>query len=337
MVIQHDVSLLPYNTFHLQATADSLCEIKSAADLGVLYNEGKLHQPMLILGGGSNIVFTRDYEGLVLLNRVPGRTIIQEDEENVLVELGGGENWHACVQWSVNQGWGGIENMSLIPGTVGAAPVQNIGAYGVELKDVFHSLIAFDMHTGMLRTFHYSDCHFGYRDSLFKNKGKGRYFILQVLLKLNKKPAVHTRYGDIQAELAAMGVSNPGIKEVAEAVIAIRRSKLPDPAELGNCGSFFKNPVVDSALADHLQEEYPELKRFEAGPGRTKLAAGWLIEKAGWKGFRRGAVGVHSRQALVLVNYGGGTGAEIRQLAQDVQQSVLEKFGVQLEMEVNIV
>jgi UDP-N-acetylmuramate dehydrogenase len=270
-----------------------------------------------------------------LHNRIQGRTIIEENSDHVIVEFGGGENWHETVLYTLEKGWGGLENLSLIPGTVGASPIQNIGAYGVEIKDTFHALTAFHIPTGTFHTLYHSDCAFGYRDSVFKSEKKGQYFITAVQFKLSKQPVIKTQYGDIQATLDGWGISEPSIRDISNAVIHIRQSKLPNPAEIGNCGSFFKNPVVDSQIIPALTVQYPDIKTFPAGEGLTKVPAGWLIEKAGWKGFKRNQIGVHAKQALVLVNYGGGTGAEIIALAKEIQADIFQKFGIELEMEVN--
>ncbi len=336
-MLLRNVSLKHLNTFGFDVSTDIWYAFNSEDQLRSIWKTNLLQRSSpLILGGGSNIVFTRNYPGIVLKNCFAGYQTDHEDSEFVWLEAGAGENWHNLVMHAVNQGWGGLENLSLIPGTVGASPIQNIGAYGTELKDVFHSLRAFDMIEGKMKVFSLQDCCFGYRDSIFKNEAKGRYIICSVTFKLSKKPVVNIRYGDISSTLDSWKISNPGIADVSRAVIHIRQSKLPDPAALGNCGSFFKNPVVQNDLADSIALTHPDLKRFDADPGFTKLPAAWLIEKSGWKGYRRGDAGVHEKQALVLVNYGNATGNEIFQLACDIQSDVLLKFGVSLEMEVNI-
>lgn len=334
--ILNNKPLKSYNTFGFDIFAQRYIAISHTNDLVNLHHNGLLHDVKLgILGGGSNITFTKNFNGLLIHNQLFGRNIIQETNSNVLIEFGGGENWHDAVQYSLDNNWGGLENLSLIPGTVGASPIQNIGAYGVEIKDTFESLTAFHIHSGEFHTFSHSDCKFGYRDSIFKNELKDQYFITSVRFRLSKVPEIKTQYGDIQATLEGWGISKPTINDISRAVIFIRQSKLPNPAEIGNCGSFFKNPVVSSAIIPALKIKYPDLKTFPAGSELTKVPAGWLIEKAGWKGYKRNNIGVHAKQALVLVNYGGGSGKEIIQLAQDIQKDVLEKFGIALEMEVN--
>jgi UDP-N-acetylmuramate dehydrogenase len=336
-MLLRNVSLKNLNTFGFDVNADIWFAFNSEDQLRSLWKTNLLNRSSpLVLGGGSNIVFTQNYPGIVLKNCFSGYRIDREDSNHVWLEVGGGENWHNLVMHAVNEGWGGIENLSLIPGTVGAAPIQNIGAYGAELKDVFYKLNAFDLQEGKMTTFSLEDCRFGYRDSVFKNEGKGRYIICSVTLKLNKKPEVNIKYGDISSVLENWNIKNPGIADVSRAIIHIRQSKLPDPLVLGNCGSFFKNPVVSNEIAEKISQNHPDLKRFDAGPGLTKLPAAWLIEKAGWKGFRRGDAGVHEKQALVLVNYGNAHGNDIFQLACEIQSDVLLKFGVALEMEVNI-
>jgi len=291
--------------------------------------------PPLILGGGSNILLTRDIDGLVLKNEIRGIDLVHEDEEHVYVKVGAGEVWHSFVQHCLGRDWAGVENLSLIPGSVGAAPMQNIGAYGVEIKDVFHELEAYALNEQKVYTFSCNDCEFGYRESIFKGKYKDRMIILNVTFRLNKVPVFHTSYGDIRQELEKMGVNALSILAVSEAVIHIRQSKLPDPAKLGNAGSFFKNPTVSKEKFEQLQAEFPAIVAYPRPVG-LKLAAGWLIEQCGWKGFRRGDAGCHAKQALVLVNYGNATGGEIYDLSEEILYSVKEKFGILLEREVNI-
>lgn len=331
-------SLRQLNTFGFDISALLYAEIRHSDELKSLWKTTLLSQSSpLILGGGSNILFTADYPGLVLQNRMNGFSIEKEDGDSVWVRIGGGENWHQTVIRAIEQGWGGIENLSLIPGTAGAAPIQNIGAYGVELKDTFHSLSAFDMAEGKMTEFMHDECRFGYRDSIFKQEGKGRFFICDITLKLSKKPQIHLQYGDILSTLESRGISQPSIADVSRAVIQIRQSKLPDPAVIGNCGSFFKNPVISRELATELGKTFPDLRTFDQPDGKVKIPAGWLIEKAGWKGFRRGDAGVHEKQALVLVNYGGATGREIRDLAREIGDDIQSRFGIRLEMEVNVI
>lgn len=327
-------SLQQLNTFGFDVHAQTCVFIENIDQLteAIAHFSGK---EMRILGGGSNVVLTQDVDAVLLINRIQGVTTVQEDENSVILEFGGGESWHQSVMYTVENGWGGLENLSLIPGTVGAAPIQNIGAYGSELKDTFVQLSALNLTTGEVEIFTHEDCRFGYRESVFKHELKGRYFIISVQLKLSKSPEIKTQYGDIQQTLLGWGITNPGVADVSRAVIHIRQSKLPDPAEIGNSGSFFKNPVIDLSLFQTLQQSHPSIKSFDAGPGKVKVPAGWLIEQAGWKGYREGNVGVHEKQALVLVNYGGGTGAQVLALAKKIQADILHKFQIPLEMEVN--
>ncbi len=292
----------------------------------------------MFLGGGSNVLLCNDYAGLVIRNAIKGKQIVHEDDDHVLLKVYSGESWHETVMYCVERNWGGIENLSLIPGTVGAAPMQNIGAYGVELENVFDHLEAFNLHTFELETFNKSQCAFGYRESVFKRQLKGQYFIYSVTFKLNKKPIIHADYGDIQAILNEKGLraETAGIKDVSDAVIHIRQSKLPDPKVLGNSGSFFKNPQITIKHFEALKLQFPDIKGYPQNDG-MKVPAGWLIEQCAWKGKRVGNTGSHAKQALVLVNYGGATGSEIYQLAQDIIQSVADKFSIHLEPEVNIV
>lgn len=336
MNLHKGVSLKPFNTFGLDARAN-LAVVQSIADIPAILEETKI-APTLILGGGSNLLFTQDPQGWVWKNELCGIEVVDRNDDHVWVKAGAGESWHEFVLYCIAQNWGGLENLSLIPGKVGASPMQNIGAYGVEIKDVFHSLEAVRIRDGKLHEFDGPACKFGYRESVFKRELKQEFILVSVTFKLSlRNHVLHTAYGDIQRELEQARISAPGIRDVSNAVIAIRSSKLPNPAELGNAGSFFKNPVVSQALADTLKNQYPEMVSYPAGDGYTKLAAGWLIEKAGWKGFRRGDAGVHARQALVIVNYGSATGTELWQLSEDVLQDVYQRFGVLLEREVNII
>ena len=338
MEILRDADLLPHNTFHVAARAARLARFRSTDELRTLLATPELKDlPRLVMGGGSNMLLTRNWPGVVLLNEIEGITLVEETGEHVVVRSGSGMVWHEFVAHCVGQGWGGIENLSLIPGKVGAAPMQNIGAYGVEIKDVFDHLEALRISDGSVVRFSKAECRFGYRESFFKREGKGQYVILSVAFKLAKHPELHTHYGSIKAELDKRGITAPTIQDVSDAVIHIRRSKLPDPRALGNAGSFFKNPVVADPVAEKIKAEHPDVVSYPAGEGHVKLAAGWLIERAGWKGFREGNLGVHKDQALVLVNYGGSTGQAIYDLSTRVLESVKEKFGVELEREVNII
>lgn len=336
-MIQKGISLKGFNTFGFGVDAALFGRISQAETLAAIWKTTLIPSShLLILGGGSNIIFAGNYPGLVLKNEILGRTVVRETEEHVYVKIGGGENWHETVMWTVSQGWGGMENLSLIPGTVGAAPIQNIGAYGSELEQIFDHLEAFDLIEGKIAIFKHDECRFGYRESIFKHEGKGRFFITHVVLRLTKNPKVNVKYGDIQAVLDGLGITNPGIQDVSNAVIQIRKSKLPDPAELGNCGSFFKNPVIELSHFTALQQQHTDIRSFPATEGKVKVPAAWLIEQCGWKGFRRGDAGVHAKQALVLVNYGQANGKEIIDLAKEIQQSVWDKFQIALEMEVNV-
>lgn len=337
-MIENNVSLKPYNTFGLKANAKFFYRIPEISFLESLWKTNLLAQSSpLILGGGSNMLLAADYPGLVIKNELHGKEIVKEDSVNVWLRIAGGENWHETVLWAVDNGWGGIENLSLIPGCVGAAPIQNIGAYGVELEQVLEQVYVFDLESGKNGQISHAECEFGYRDSIFKSKVKGRYFVSGILIKLSKVPVLNISYGDISGTLQNRGITNPSVKDVSDAVIQIRRSKLPDPAEIGNCGSFFKNPVLENSVFERIKLQNQEVKSFPASEGFQKISAAWLIENAGWKGFRRGDAGVHEKQALVIVNYGNASGAELFQLAKEVQTSVLHKYGVLLEMEVNVI
>ncbi len=331
-------SLREYNTFGIEAEARQFVEISSIDQYISLRKSGEYaHLPHLFLGGGSNVLLTKAQEALVVKISIPGIFVLKEDADFVWLKGGAGVVWDEFVQYAVNQGWSGLENLSLIPGTVGAAPMQNIGAYGAEIKDTFESLEALNLQTLELEVFDAKACAFGYRESFFKRAGKGQYLISSVTFKLSKKPSVKTSYGVIQDVLAAKGITQPSIREVADAVIEIRKSKLPDPKEIGNSGSFFKNPTVSASEASRLMAEFPGIPNYPVeGSTDVKFPAGWFIEKAGWKGFRRGDAGVHAKQALVLVNYGEATGGEILALSEEIKQSIKDTFGVALETEVNI-
>lgn len=338
MIVQKNVSLKPYNTFGLDVNAGFMAIVDSIEDLDEIYQSSRFRsQRKMILGGGSNVLFTRGFTGVVAKNEIRGIHIQNETEEDVLVSVGAGENWHQFVLWSVEHGYGGVENLSLIPGTVGAAPMQNIGAYGVEQKAVFHSLEAYEIKTGKTVSFFKEDCKFGYRYSIFKGELKDDYVITKVFFKLSKKPVFNTSYGAIEETLEAMGVKELTLKNVSQAVINIRQSKLPDPMDIGNAGSFFKNPIIEKLHFEALEAQYPEIKSYPVDGEKVKVPAGWLIEQAGWKGFKDGEIGVHERQALVLVNYGKGRGKEIFNLSKDIQKSIQSTFGIELEREVNVI
>ncbi len=336
MQIQQNISLRQFNTFGIDVSARYFAAFKNDDELAELLTpDSKL--TTLVLGGGSNILFTKNFDGLVLRNDIKGIGLIKEDMHYVYVKAGAGENWHQFVQYCLQRNWQGIENLSLIPGNVGASPMQNIGAYGVELKDVFYELEAFHIKEKKVRAFSVNDCAFGYRDSTFKNKLKDQFIILNVTFRLNKVPKFNTSYGAIEEELSQMGVKEITAKNISLAVMNIRSSKLPDPAKIGNAGSFFKNPAVIASKFDELKKNYPGIIGYANNNGTVKLAAGWLIEQCGWKGFRKGDAGCHSQQALVLVNYGNANGKEIYDLSQDIMLSVQKKFSVRLESEVNVV
>lgn len=337
ITVQHNVSLKAFNTFHVDAIAAAYVELREEEQVAPVFEYAlSINSPVLILGGGSNLLITQDFHGLIVHNQLPGINLIGETPDHVFVKAGAGVNWHDLVMFCVDKGWGGLENLSLIPGTVGAAPVQNIGAYGVELKDCMHSLLAWDRLQKKNVNIDVSECDFGYRQSIFKKEFKDRMLILSVTFRLSKNPQLQLEYGAIRTWLDQHQVSNPSVKDVSAAVVAIRKSKLPDPSLIGNAGSFFKNPEVPASFFEDLKSDYPDLVAFPFGAG-YKLAAGWLIEQCGWKGFRSGDAGCHKNQALVLVNYGTAKGSEILQLAQMIQQSVREKFGVSLTPEVNII
>lgn len=338
MEFRKNQSLKSYNTFGIGVytryflEVNSVSEINSALDF-VQKNQLKL----LILNGGSNLLFTQDFDGLVLKINLKGIEIVKETEDVVSVKVQAGENWHDFVQWTLQNDFGGLENLSLIPGNAGTAPMQNIGAYGVEIKDVMAELSALEIATGNVKTFANIDCKFGYRESVFKNELKNQFILLDVTFRLTKKKhQLRTSYGAIQSELKNLKIENPTIQNVSQAVINIRQSKLPNPKELGNSGSFFKNPVITKSQFEEIQKKYPEISAYPSGD-LVKVAAGWLIETAGWKGKRIDDAGVHEKQALVLVNYGEATGQEIYNLSQKIMDDVKHKFGIELEREVNVV
>ena len=338
MNLQQNISLKPYNTFGIDAKAKYFSLFSNVEELNeILNSQFSILNPQLILGGGSNILLTKDFDGVVLKNEIKGIEIIDEDEDHVYVKAGAGENWHQFVLFCVKNNYGGVENLSLIPGNVGASPMQNIGAYGVEIKDVFYELEAFHKHEKIIQKFSLNDCGFGYRESVFKNKYKNQFVIASVGFCLHKKHVFNTSYGVINQELEKMGVKELTIQALSQAVINIRSSRLPDPKEVGNAGSFFKNPVISNQQFEELKKEFRNIIAFPSGNAHTKLSAGWLIEQCGWKGYRKGDAGCYDKQALVLVNYGNATGKEIYELSERIIQSVREKFNVFLEREVNIV
>ena len=337
MDLQHNVSLKLYNTFGIDTNARLFCSVSSIEELKEVTEKNRSKQ-LFVLGGGSNILLTKDIDALVLHINIKGIKIISETESEIILEVMAGENWHQFVLYCIEKGYGGIENLSLIPGNVGTAPMQNIGAYGVEIKDVFESCSAIEIETLEEHSFSKESCEFGYRESIFKNTLKGRYIITSVRFKLTKKAhELKTDYGAIKEELSKMGVTNPTIKTISNAIISIRQSKLPDPKDIGNSGSFFKNPVIGIEHYKNLKVNFPDIPSYNISKNQIKIPAGWLIEKAGFKGKSFGNYGVHNRQALVLVNYGGASGEDILTLAKLIQKTVLKIFGIEIEMEVNII
>jgi UDP-N-acetylmuramate dehydrogenase len=338
-LLKENISLKPYNTFGIDVKARFFAEVFNEEDLNELslqpvFKENRL----LVLGGGSNMLFTKDYEGLVLKLSIPGITAARspENEDQVLVTAGAGIVWNDLVSYCVEQDFAGMENLSLIPGTVGASPIQNIGAYGVELKDIFESCTAFEIATAEIKIFSFEDCHFAYRDSIFKNELKGQYIITGVTFRLNTQARINSQYGAIQAVLAERNIRRPTIADISKIVSEIRVSKLPDPSTIGNAGSFFKNPIIDRSEYESILKNFPDLISYPAGKEKVKLAAGWLIESCGFKGIVEGHTGTWKNQALVLVNHGGATGLEVYSFSEKIIDTVQAKFGVKLEREVNI-
>lgn len=347
MMFQEDIPLKEFNTFGIDVMARYFAcfnNIGSLQEMLEAYRHFKTgdNHPLLVLGGGSNILFTKDVDGLVLKNEISGIEKTGEDDGHYFIKAGAGVNWHRFVLYCLEHDYAGVENLALIPGSVGASPMQNIGAYGVEIKDVFHSLEAMEISTGKMVTFSKSDCAFGYRESVFKNKCKGEYIITSVTYRLNKIPVYNTSYGAIEAELEKEKPASISIQAIARAVINIRSSKLPDPAVIGNAGSFFKNPEISQSRFEELKERFPGIVGYPVDNGQVKLAAGWLIEQCGpvagksWKGYRIGDAGCHEKQALVLVNHGHATGSHLFNLSASIMESVFEKFSVTLEREVNV-
>jgi UDP-N-acetylmuramate dehydrogenase len=332
-----DYQLQKHHTFGTKVTAKHYFEFTETEDLEAFLTTTTQWQnlPILILGEGSNMLFVNDFPGLILNPNIPGIKIVHDDRNNIWLEVGAGVVWDDLVEFAVFNWWSGIENLSLIPGKVGAAAVQNIGAYGMEIQHRIESVTGFDLQTQTEYTLNVADCQYAYRDSIFKNELKERFIITSVSFKLDKFPEFILSYGDLKAETEKLG--NINLRNIRKAVIGIRESKLPDPKVYGNAGSFFKNPIIETSLAERLLAENPEMPHYPSSEGKTKLAAGWLIEQCGWKGFRRGDAGVHEKQALVLVNYGNATGKEIYDLSEEICQSVQEKFGVELEREVNVI
>lgn len=337
MEIHHNFSLKNYNTFGIEAKAKEFVAIHSQEELKQILSKNS-DKKLFILGGGSNMLLTKDIDALVIHIAIKGKKIINEDDNFVWIECNAGENWHQFVLWTINQDFGGLENMSLIPGNVGTTPVQNIGAYGAEIKDTFVSCNAMNINTQELKTFTKEECKFGYRESIFKQEAKDKFIITSVIFKLTKhKHNINIGYGDIQALLAKNNIENPTIKDVSNAVITIRESKLPNPKELGNSGSFFKNPVISKEHFLRVLHQFPDIKYFDVSPTQVKVPAGWLIEHSGLKGYRKDDAGVHKYQALVLVNYGNATGKEILELSKYVQKTILDKYNIAIETEVNVI
>jgi UDP-N-acetylmuramate dehydrogenase len=341
-MFQKNISLKPYNTFGIEIYAESFVKVNSVAQLKEIITK---HKDVFILSGGSNILFTKNIVQPIVYIDIKGIAIIEKKYHGdrhvnnlVFVKVQAGENWHNFVLWCIENNYGGIENLSLIPGKVGTTPMQNIGAYGVEIKDVFYKLEALEIATGKIVVFDNKACNFGYRESVFKNIEKGKYIIVSVTFKLTKNHhQINTSYGDIQAKLENNNITEPTIKDISDAVIAIRKSKLPDPEEIGNSGSFFKNPVIGISQFKDLEKDYPKMPHYIVSDELVKVPAGWLVEQCGYKGTRNGDAGVHKNQALVLLNYGGATGQEILELAQNIRSTVNNKFGIELEMEVNVI
>ena len=330
--------LLKLNTFGVDVKAKYFTSINTINELIEVTKTNVFKDlELLILGGGSNILFTKDFDGLVILNNIKGKEIIEQNQQSIFLKIGAGENWHELVMYCVDNGWGGIENLSLIPGNTGTAPMQNIGAYGVEIKETFVELEALEISSGKIVKFNNSDCEFGYRESVFKNKMKNQYIILNITLELKKNPVLNINYGDVKAILESQNIKNPAIKEVSNAIISIRQSKLPDPKKIGNSGSFFKNPIVSLNQLELIKKKYPNVVNYEINENEFKIAAGWLIERAGWKGKKFNNYGIHEKQALVLVNYGLANGMEIFELSEKIILDIKDKFGIKLEREVNII
>lgn len=338
MNIIENYPLLKLNTFGIDVKAKYFTSINTINELIEVTKTNVFKDlELLILGGGSNILFTKDFDGLVILNNIKGKEIIEQNQQSIFLKIGAGENWHELVMYCVDNGWGGIENLSLIPGNTGTAPMQNIGAYGVEIKETFIELEALEISSGKIVKFNNSDCEFGYRESVFKNKMKNQYIILNITLELKKNPVLNINYGDVKAILESQNIKNPDIKEVSNAIISIRQSKLPDPKKIGNSGSFFKNPIVSLNLLELIKKKYPNVVNYEINENEFKIAAGWLIERAGWKGKKFNNYGIHEKQALVLVNYGLANGMEIFELSEKIILDIKDKFGITLEREVNII
>tara|TARA_B110000879_G_C11137642_1_gene498827 strand:- start:822 stop:1838 length:1017 start_codon:yes stop_codon:yes gene_type:complete len=338
MNVLENYPLKKFNTFGINVKSKYLVEVNSTEEiLEIIESEKFKNFKKLVLGGGSNVLFTKDYNGLIILNKIKGKKVTYQDADSVKLLVGAGENWHELVMYTVEKGWGGIENLSLIPGNTGTAPMQNIGAYGVEIKDTFVELEALEISTGKIEKFNKEKCKFAYRESIFKNEKKNQYIILNITLELNKNPKLSVNYGEIKNDLKNKNIHLPTIKDVSEAIISIRKRKLPDPKKIGNSGSFFKNPVVNFNKLKKLKEKHPNIVNYPINKNEFKIAAGWMIEKAGWKGKTINNYGVHKNQSLVLVNYGDAKGIEIYNLSKKIIVDIEEKFGISLVREVNII
>ncbi|OGU72150.1 MAG: UDP-N-acetylenolpyruvoylglucosamine reductase [Ignavibacteria bacterium RBG_16_34_14] len=338
MNVRKNISLKPFNTFGIDVKAKFFSEVRSELQLKKILSSHEFNSvPKLIIGGGSNILLTKDFDGLVLKVSIPDIEIISEDDKIVVIKAGAGVIWHDLILYCLERNFGGIENLSLIPGTVGAAPIQNIGAYGQELKDVFKNLDGIFLNNSNVAKFSNKECKFGYRDSIFKNKLKDKFIVTYVTISLSKNPVINLEYGNLKSEIERMRFNNIGIKEVSEVVCRVRLSKLPDPAKIGNAGSFFKNPEISEERFLQLKEKYNDIVGFNLGNSKIKVPAGWLIENCGWKGKVVGNTGTHTKQAVVLVNYGNASGKEIMNLAKEIKESVFQKFGIELNEEVNII
>jgi UDP-N-acetylmuramate dehydrogenase len=337
MEIQNHFSLKNYNTFGIEAKAKQFVAVHSIEELKLVLSENKTKKKF-ILGGGSNMLLTKDIDSLVIHIDLKGKKIIEENDDFVWVESQAGENWHEFVMWTIDNDFGGLENMSLIPGNVGTTPVQNIGAYGTEIKDTFVSCSAMKIDSMEMKSFENAECHFGYRESIFKNEVKDQFIITSVVYKLTKRNhKINISYGDISSELEKLNIKKPTLKDVSNAVISIRQSKLPDPKVLGNSGSFFKNPILLKSEFEPIHKKFPEMKFYEISETEVKVPAGWLIEQAGFKGKRYGDAGIHKNQALVLVNYGNASGQDILNVSKEIQDTIFQKFGIYIEAEVNII
>jgi UDP-N-acetylmuramate dehydrogenase len=336
MQLQQNISLRPYNTFGMDVPAEYYLQLEGIEQLPEIATDAAIPAVKHILGGGSNVLLTKPVAGLTLHNKLKGIKILRENEDYVWLEVAAGEVWHELVMYTIENGYAGLENLSLIPGSVGASPIQNIGAYGVEVKETVESVTGWHWQQRAFVTYANEDCRFGYRDSIFKHMLKGQVMITSVVFRLHKKHVFNITYGAIEQQLKEMGMQELSIRAISDAIIAIRTSKLPDPRQIGNAGSFFKNPTIPAAQYETLKEQYPDMPSYPAGDGMKKVPAGWLIEQCGWKGYRKDDAGVHARQALVLVNYGHAKGNEIWALSEEVVQSVKSKYGIELEREVQV-